>query len=69
MISTGHGPPEALPIVVAVEIWGARLQNRKVRFMCDNLGVVHAVNRQTVNSPPVVALLRHLVLRGLELNV
>lgn len=37
--------------------------------MCDNLGVVQAVNSQTANSPPVVGLLRHFVLQCLVLNV
>lgn len=45
------------------------MKNRKVRFMCDNLGVVQAVNGQSVNSHPVVCLLRQLVLRCLELNM
>lgn len=59
---------ELFPIVVALEIWGERLSNKRVRFMCDNLGVVQAVNRQTANSPPVVSLLRHFVLKCLLIN-
>ncbi|XP_075715671.1 uncharacterized protein LOC142750558 [Rhinoderma darwinii] len=59
---------ELFPIVVAAELWGDCLRDRRVRFVCDNLGVVQAVNAQTANSPPVVRLLRHLVLRGLMLN-
>lgn len=59
---------ELFPIVVAVDIWGEQLRNRKVRFMCDNMGVVQAINRQTANSRPVVGLLRHLVIKGLSLN-
>lgn len=45
---------ELFPIVMATEVWADRLQNRRVRFRCDNLGVVQAINRQTANSPPVV---------------
>lgn len=59
---------ELFPIVVALEIWGERLQNKRVWLLCDNLGVVQAVNRQTANSPPVVSLLRQFVLKCLMLN-
>ncbi|KAM3921505.1 uncharacterized protein RB166_010897 [Leptodactylus fuscus] len=59
---------ELFPIVVATVLWGDRLRDRRVRFLCDNLGVVQAINSQSANSPPVVRLLRRLVLRGLELN-
>ncbi|KAM4053257.1 uncharacterized protein ACNLHF_005994 [Anomaloglossus baeobatrachus] len=60
---------ELFPIVVALEVWGQDLKDRKVRFMCDNLGVVQCVNKLTADSPPVVDLLRHLVLKCLELNL
>ncbi|XP_040273667.1 uncharacterized protein LOC120989530 [Bufo bufo] len=59
---------ELFPIVLATELWGDWLRNRRVRFYCDNMGVVRAINSQTANSPPVLNLLRHLVLRGLRLN-
>lgn len=54
--------------MVATEIWGEQLRNRKVTFTCDNLGVVQVVNSQSVNFCPTVRLLRHLVFKGLELN-
>lgn len=60
---------ELFPIVVALFIWGERFRDKRVKFHCDNMGVVMAINQQTANSPPVVALLRHLVLRCLVLNV
>lgn len=60
---------ELFPLVVSLVLWGDRFRNKKVRFMCDNLGVVQAVNSQTANSPPVVGLLRHFVLTCLVLNV
>lgn len=59
---------ELFPLVVALELWGDRLRDRRIRFYCDNLGVVQAVNSQTAGSPPVVTLLRHFVLRCLLLN-
>lgn len=59
---------ELFPIVLAVEIWGDSFRNFKVLFNCDNLGVVQVVNRLSADSQPVVQLLRHLVLHGLQLN-
>lgn len=60
---------ELFPLVVSLVLWGERLRHRRVKFFCDNLGVVQAVNSQTANSPPVVALLRHFVLKCLVLNI
>ncbi|KAM4748862.1 uncharacterized protein WCC33_006262 [Rhinophrynus dorsalis] len=60
---------ELFPIVVAVEVWGELFRNSRVVFWTDNIGVVHVVNRSTSASPPVLALLRFLVLRCLQLNI
>ena len=60
---------ELFPVVLAVELWGAEFRDKKVRFHCDNLGVVQAINRVSASSPPVVRLLQHLVLRCLQRNV
>ncbi|KAM8960765.1 uncharacterized protein RCH25_036532 [Pelodytes ibericus] len=60
---------ELFPILVSVELWGTTLRNRRVVFHCDNMGVVMAVNNLTASSPPVVRLLRSLVLRCLDYNI
>lgn len=60
---------ELFPVVLAVELWGACFRDMKVRFHGDNLGVVQVINKVSALSPPVVWLLRHLVLRCLEINV
>ncbi|KAM4704927.1 uncharacterized protein WCC33_009743 [Rhinophrynus dorsalis] len=60
---------ELFPIVVAVEIWGEKLRNKKVLFWSDNMAVVHVINRSTSKSYPVLALLRHLVLLCLRHNI
>ncbi|XP_044128316.1 uncharacterized protein LOC122921997 isoform X1 [Bufo gargarizans] len=60
---------ELFPIVMAVVLWGDRFANRKVRFNCDNLGVVQAINSLSASSPPVVRLLQFLVLQCLSINV
>ncbi|KAE8597602.1 hypothetical protein XENTR_v10016529 [Xenopus tropicalis] len=60
---------ELFPIVVAVELWGQALSNKSVLFRSDNMAVVLAVNNLTSSSRPVLSLLRHLVLRCLQLNI
>lgn len=59
-LETGHFANLALelfPKVVAVKIWGDRLKNKRVRFLCDNIGMVQHWDRQTANSLPIVCLL------------
>ncbi|XP_077309137.1 uncharacterized protein LOC143928250 [Lithobates pipiens] len=60
---------ELFPIVLALELWGESCRNLKLRINCDNMGVVQVVNRMSASSPPVIRLLRQLVLRCLRLNV
>lgn len=60
---------ELFPIVVALELWGDCLANRRVCFWTDNMGVVFCVNKLTSASLPVLSLLRRMVLRCLLLNV
>lgn len=60
---------ELFPIVVAIELWGGTMQNRRICFWSDNSSVVHGINNLTSSSPPVLSLLRHLVLRCLEWNI
>lgn len=47
---------ELFPLVVALDIWGDRLQNRRVSFLCDNLGVVPADSQFPTTSSTVEAL-------------
>lgn len=60
---------ELFPIVVAVEIWGSFLSNKRVCFFSDNMAVVHCISKLSSSSLPVLALLRHLVLRCLQHNI
>eukprot|EP00079_Xenopus_tropicalis_P012677 XP_002939985.2 PREDICTED: uncharacterized protein LOC100487960 isoform X1 [Xenopus tropicalis] len=60
---------ELFPIIVAMELWGTQLANRAVVFYTDNMSVVMAINNLTSGSRPVLCLLKHLVLRCLQLNV
>ncbi|CAJ0949605.1 unnamed protein product [Ranitomeya imitator] len=60
---------ELFRIIVAIEIWGQVLKNRRMRFWSNNLAVVNAVNSLSSFSLPVLALLQHLVLRCLQLDI
>ncbi|XP_063790754.1 uncharacterized protein LOC134945420 [Pseudophryne corroboree] len=60
---------ELFPILVALELWAGRFANRDILFLCDNLGVVHAINNQRSSSPQALRLLRHLVLVCLQCNI
>ncbi|OCT78044.1 hypothetical protein XELAEV_18029140mg, partial [Xenopus laevis] len=60
---------ELFPIVVAVEILGQCLANNAVVFHSDNMSTVMAINNLTSGSGPVLGLLRHMVLRCLQLNM
>ncbi|KAM9316824.1 uncharacterized protein PAF06_007914 [Gastrophryne carolinensis] len=60
---------ELFPVVVALALWGEDLQNKSVLFHSVNMAVVSAINAQTASSPPVVKLLRQLVLSCLQYNI
>lgn len=60
---------ELFPIIVALELWSPILANKQVCFYTDNLGVVHCISRLSSSSLPVLALLRHMVLRCLQHNI
>ncbi|XP_060079761.1 uncharacterized protein LOC132559161 [Ylistrum balloti] len=60
---------EFFPLVVAVYIWGDRLQNKKIIFRSDNQSVVAIVNKMTTKSPVVLAMLRLFVLRCIYFNI
>jgi uncharacterized membrane protein len=40
---------EMFPIVVAINIWGASLKNKKILFHNDNQAVVAILNKKTLN--------------------
>ncbi|XP_041440120.1 uncharacterized protein LOC121400643 [Xenopus laevis] len=60
---------ELFPIVLAVVVWGKELANKAVNFHSDNMSVVSAINNLSASSPPVVNLLRVLVLKCLDQNI
>ncbi|KAM4652053.1 uncharacterized protein O3C94_014388 [Discoglossus pictus] len=60
---------ELFPIVITLWLWGDMLRHHHVVFHSDNMSVVQAINSTTASSPPVVRLLRQLVLKCLQLNI
>ena len=60
---------ELLPIVIAVEIYSQTLSNRHICFHCDNIAVVHIINKQTSKEKTVMKLFRRLVVTALKLNI
>lgn len=59
---------ELFPIVLALEIWGSEMANRKILFMSDNMAVVEVINKQSTCSKEkcLMHLLRRLVLACLS---
>jgi hypothetical protein len=60
---------EMFPIVVAINIWGASLKNKKILFHNDNQAVVAILNKKTSKSERVMALVRNFVLFTLMHNI
>ena len=53
---------ELYPIVLALELWGPRLGDRRILFMSDNEAVVNVVNKHSCKEKTLMKLVRRLVL-------
>ena len=53
-------PKELVPIVISCAVWGPVLARRRVKFQCDNTGVVKAVEKGYSKEQLVMKLLRSL---------
>jgi len=60
---------ELFPIVVALFVWGDQLENKKIEFNCDNIAVVHIINKLSSKSEPVMKLVRALTIKCLFHNI
>ena len=60
---------ELFPIVVAVELWGKDMANKRICFFSDNMAVVQVINKQTAKDPNIMRLLRRLIVQCLKLNI
>ena len=52
---------ELVPLLVACLVWGDHWRGRRVRVICDNMGVVGCVSRGWSGDARTMALLRHLL--------
>jgi hypothetical protein len=53
---------ELYPIVVAAVLYGGNWSKKRILFRCDNIAVVHAINKARSGSPAMMQLLRRLAL-------
>ena len=60
---------ELYPIVLAVELWGHKLVNKRIHIRTDNQSLVPVINKQTCTEPLVMILIRRLVLHCLKCNL
>ncbi|XP_078330524.1 uncharacterized protein LOC144624540 [Crassostrea virginica] len=57
---------ELFPIVLAIELWGNKIKNKRILFMSDNMAVVQIINKQTSKDRTIMKLVRRLVLATLK---
>ena len=60
---------EFYPIVVALNVFGLKISNRRVIFHCDNAAIVHVINKQTCKDSDIMCLTRQFVLTAMQYNV
>ena len=60
---------ELFPIVVALEIWGTSMANKKIKMWSDNQAVVAIINKQSSKCSLIMPYVRKLVLCALKHNI
>lgn len=60
---------EAFPVMLLFELFKSELTNKKIILHIDNEALVSTLNKQTVDHPPTMSLIRHIVLLALENNI
>ena len=60
---------ELLPIVLAVQLWGSILANKRILFFTDNEAIVHIINKQSSKDSKIMNLVRSLVTASLINNI
>jgi len=59
---------ELFPILVACAIWHPLFKGKRLQFWCDNESVVSIINSGHSKAPPIMELVRKLVLLSMEHN-
>ena len=60
---------ELYPIVVACQVWGKYLRNRRIVLHTDNLALVYILNKYSSKDKRIMVLIRHLTLLSLRHNI
>lgn len=60
---------EMVPVVMAIQLWGGFLQNKKIKLFIDNEALVQVLNKQTSKSKRVMQLVRVFVLCCMQHNI
>ena len=60
---------ELFPIVIAVEIWGQVMANKKVCFFSDNMAVGQVINKQSAKDRNIMKLLRRFIVHCLKFSI
>lgn len=60
---------ELFPIVLAIEMWGSSMRDKKVLFKSGNMVVIYIINKQTLKEKSIMRLIRRLVLATLSYNI
>ena len=60
---------ELFPIFVALHLWGSSFQNKKIKFVTDNMAVTHILNTMSSKSEHIMCIVRHLTMMCLHFNI
>ena len=60
---------ELFPILLLMVMFGHKMANSQILIHCDNIAIVHVINKQTSKNKEIMALLRPLVLKLLTYNI
>ena len=60
---------ELYPIVIALQVWGPSLQNKRLTLFTDNMALVAVLNKQSSKDKLTMCLVRKLVLLCLQNNI
>ena len=58
-----------IPVLLAVMLWGDRLQGKIIVFHIDNQGLVQVINKQTTKSKRLMTVLREFILLCMQQSI
>ena len=60
---------EFYPILIALELFGINMSNQDITIHCDNKAVCQIINKQSCKDPPIMTLVRKMVLVVMQYNI